>query len=411
MFAKYTKEQYRALDPDALDARRAEIDAELTGGDTPITEMREEVRMFNEEKERRSMAADLRMAQTRAALGAAPIVASTAAVAAAAEVDANDTPEYRKAFMDYCTRGVKFTRSEGGEIVSGPTVTANVSPQVPSTMQKEIIQKMEEYGTIYNEVRKLSVQGGIWFRVVDIEPEASWIGETETADYQGVKNEDKISFSFFELECRMSQTLLAQAVTYADFQALFVPAVAKAMVKAIEKAILSGDKTKQPTGLLTDTRITNVVEMSAAEFADWKKWRSEFKAKIPYAYRGTGSIYMAQSSFDCYVETMSDDQNAPVSIDYNPVTGVEQSRLAGIEVKQLPEGYLPDFDSAAVGDVVAFYGDLNNYGLNTQPGMPLTTVRWIDHETNTEKMKSLVALDGKVLDPYGFVLIKKKASA
>ena len=233
MFAKYTKEQYRALDPDALDARRAEIDAELTGGETPIEEMREEVRMFNDEKERRSMAADLRMAQTRAALGAAPVATSAAAVTAE-EVDFNDTPQYRKAFMDYCTRGVRFTRSEGGEIVAGPTVTANVAPQVPSTMQREIVQKMEEYGTIYNEVRKLSVQGGIWFRVVDIEPEASWIGESETSDYQGVKNEDKISFSFFELECRMSQTLLAQAVTYADFQALFVPAVAKAMVKAIE---------------------------------------------------------------------------------------------------------------------------------------------------------------------------------
>lgn len=107
---------------------------------------------------------------------------------------------------------------------------------------------------------------------------------------------------------------------------------------------------------------------------------------------------------------MADDQKAPVSIGYNPVTGEEVKRLVGKSVTGVETDILPDFDTAAAGDVVAIFGDFNNYVINTQPGMPMTTKRWIDDDKNQEKIKALMACDGRVLDPYGFILIKKKAS-
>ena len=85
--------------------------------------------------------------------------------------------------------------------------------------------------------------------------------------------------------------------------------------------------------------------------------------------------------------------------------------MCGFPVEKVNDAILPDFDTASPGDVVAIYGNMKDYLVNTQPGMPLTTKRWVDEDTNTEKIKSLVALDGKVLNPYGFILIKKKASA
>ena len=77
----------------------------------------------------------------------------------------------------------------------------------------------------------------------------------------------------------------------------------------------------------------------------------------------------------------------------------------------LPNSLLGDFDSASTGDVIAVFGNLKNYALNFQPGMPLSTVSWEDYETNTQKTRVLTAVDGKVIDNHGWVVITKKASA
>lgn len=420
---KFTQEQWRSLTDDELETRRAELTA-LTEdpGEESAEDIVSETRSLVDEYDRRRRLGELRSLKVEAVKAGQGTVVETRSFAPApapsAVADAHDTPEYRSAFMAYCQRGVQFRSDDLGTIITGPTVSTGVPPQVPTTMQQQIIQKMEEYGAIWNEVTKISVKGGIWFRVLDIEPTATWLQENSVSSYQGVTNDAKVSFSFFELECRMSQSLLAEAVTFDDFQALFVPAVARAMTKAIEQAIMRGDGSTKPLGILSDPRVTTLgahdprtvaaVEMTSAEIANWKKWRTNFKAKIPSAYR-TGKLYMSYSTFDTYIETMSDDMNAPVSTGYNPVTGEEESRLCGFGVVKVEPDILPDFDTASGGDVVAIYGDMSNYYVNTQPGMPLSTVRWVDNDTNTEKIKSIVALDGRVLDPYGFILIKKKA--
>lgn len=409
---KYTAEQYREMSADELEARRADIlSLADEPGDESVEDIDAESRMCAAEYERRNRAAELRSATIRnLRAGAGRVVERTGSVAedksAPAVADPHDTPEYRNAFMDYVKRGVAFPMELRADEY---TATSDVAPQVPTTMGRLIVQKMSEYGTIWQEVQKLNVKGGLWFRVVDLSPTASWIDEDSVSDTQKVTSNKKVSFSFYQLECRIAQTLLASAVTFEDFQALFVPKVAEAMVRALEQAIVRGDGNGKPLGIVNDASVTNVVEMSATEFADWKQWHKKVKAAMPKAYRNGGFI-MAQSTWDTYVETMSDDQNAPVSIGYNPVTGEEVMRLMGKKVDTVETDILPDFDQASVGDVVAIFGDLKNYAVNTQPGMPLTVKRWVDDDHNLDKTKALMACDGKVLDPYGFILIKKKAN-
>ena len=413
MFVEYTEEQYRSIDQDELEERRSLI---LSLAENPDTDSETVAKLDGESKrcmaefDRREQAAQLRAKRISEVRGGAGSVVA-ASKADEPEEDPFDTAEYRKAFMDYVCK--RKAMPEGmlapQQRVDAVTQTSDVSPMVPTTMGREIVKKMSEYGTIWNKVRKLTVKGGLWFRVLDLKPTATWVDEDETSDYQKAEADDKVSFSFYQLECRMSQTLLASAVTFDDFQAMFVPAVAEAMVRALETAILTGAGTAGPLGITKDTRVTNVVEMTAEDFSDWKQWRKKVKAAIPKSYRH-GGFTMAQSTFDSYVETMSDDSNAPVSIGYNPVTGEEVQRLMGFGVDTV-EDALPDFDTASAGDVVAIYGDWSDYVVNTQPGMPMSTVRWVDHENNQEKIKALMACDGKVLDPHGFVLIKKKASS
>ena len=205
----------------------------------------------------------------------------------------------------------------------------------------------------------------------------------------------------------MSQSLLAEATTYADFQALFVPAVSKAMVKALEQAIVHGDGVGQFLGIAKDPRIENVVTMTKAEMKDWKPWHSKVDAAIEPEY-DNGEWWIAKKTWNKYVDTMANTEGSQVGYTYDPVSGKRTPTLMGKTVHLVSTAILPDADAATTktGDVVAIYGDLYDYAVNTQPGMPMTTVSWVDHETNQKKTKALMASDGKVLDPYGFLLVK-----
>ncbi len=426
MFVCYDAAQYRALGAEALEKRRAQVAAELEGGDTTTDKMREEVRLLREEEERRASAAALRVR------GAAQAIASNAVIAAQtgagprpaaapqADVDPYDTPEYRDAFMRYVTRGVEMpaglvrrSGTDTGTIVSTPTVTTGVPPQVPTTMAKEIVSKMEQYGEVWNAVRKMNVQGGVVFRVLDLNPTATWLQKGDGKDElsvsaaQGVTNDATISFSFYELECRMSQSLLAEAATYADFQALFVPAVTKSMVKALEQAIVNGDGKGQFTGITKDARIANVVSMTRADLGSWAAWHSKVDAAIEPEY-DNGEWWIAKKTWNKYIDTIADTVGAQIGYQYDPVSGKRAPTLMGKRVHLLSTSLLPDAEAAttATGSVVAIYGDLNDYAVNTQPGMPLSVVSWVDHDANQKKTKALMAADGKVLDPYGFLLVK-----
>ena len=125
------------------------------------------------------------------------------------------------------------------------------------------------------------------------------------------------------------------------------------------------------------------------------------------AYR-RGDFIMAQSSFDAHIDAMTDKNGQPIGRVNYGIDGSEVYRFAGKTVETVEEEILPDFDTAEVGEVVAIFGDLGNYAVNGN--MEMTTVKWIDNDSNELKNKVLTVVDGKILDPNGFLIIKKKAS-
>lgn len=415
MFVPMSAEQYRSLSADEFQERKQYITDLLSDPECTVefAQLRAEAEIIAGEVERRNAAAQLRSLNIAAVAGGAGTVidgqsainARSNPAAPAASEDPFDTAEYRNAFMEYVCRGTAIPMELRADAT---TTTADVPVMIPTTLQNQIIEKMSEYGDIWNKVTKMNVQGGIEFPVLDLKAEAFWIGEEETSEYQKLMADEKISFMFYQLECRMAQTILASVTTFAMFQARFVPAMAEAMVRALEQAIVRGDGSGKFLGVTKDARVTNVVELSAAEIGDWQAWHKKVKAKMPKAYR-VGEFYMCQSTWDTYIETMADDNRAPVSIGYNPVTGEEVYRLVGKTVCTTEPDIFPDFDSAEVGDVIGVFIDWKNYVVNSQ--MVMKTDKWHDYESNKDKYRCLMIADGKVLDPYGIILIKKGASA
>jgi HK97 family phage major capsid protein len=183
----------------------------------------------------------------------------------------------------------------------------------------------------------------------------------------------------------------------------------------MDQAIVNGTGNGMPLGILHDPRVIatgNVVEMTAAEINNWTAWRKKFFAKLPLGYRA-GEFIFPLSTVETYLETMADANNNPV---FRQATGLEvndgdarnpNGRFFGREISLVEPDILPDFDSAAVGDVIGIFWQPDEYALNENFGF--TMRRYWDEETNEWVDKALVVTDGKVLNPMGYYLIKKKA--
>ena len=340
--------------------------------------------------------AELRNGQV---VGAFPVNQSQAQ----SETDPHDSIAYRKAFMEYVCRNTPIPAELRADAT---TTTGDAGAVIPTTILKEIVQKLESYGNVYALVRKLNVQGGVSIPISDLKPVANWIGEeTKSAD-QKVSAKDSVVFSYYGIECRIAQTLLANVVTLDAFQQLFVPLATEAIVKGIEIAIFNGDGNNKPLGVTKDARVPegNVITMTPEEFKSWAGWHTKVKAKMKKAYR-KGTFFMSQATFDGYIDGMVDENGQPVGRTNYGINGEETYRFMGKDVETVEDECIAAYDDAATGDVVGVFMKATDYAINSN--MQLVVVKWTDHENNKLKNKAIMIVDGKLVDPEGVLIIKK----
>lgn len=312
-----------------------------------------------------------------------------------------DSVAYRTAFMNYVCRSTPIPAE-----LREATGIEDAGAVIPTTILNEIIQRLDTYGNVYALVRKLNVQGGVAIPILSLKPEATWIGEKTPSDAKKVGADDSVTFSYFGIECKIAQTLLANVTTLEMFQKLFVPLAAEAIVKGIEIAIFKGNGTSQPLGVLKDTRIPeeNVITISGEDFGSWAGWHKAVKAKMKKAYRN-GTFFMAQATFDGYIDGMEDKNGQPVGRTNYGVNGEETYRFMGKAVETVEDECIASYDDAVEGDVIAVFMKPSDYAINSN--MQMTTVKWTDNDTNEVKNKCIMICDGKLIDPHGVLIIKK----
>jgi HK97 family phage major capsid protein len=323
-------------------------------------------------------------------------------------VDPLDTMEYRNAFMKYVQTGAAIpSELRAGDAISTP----DTAPAIPLTIMNQVINTVRlRYGNLYNKVRHLNVKGGVQFPIGALRASFKWINESTVSPRQKLDPLAKIMFSYHVAEIRIAQTFLASIVTLDAFESKIAEVIAIAYLEAMDQAIVNGTGEGMPLGILNDPRVTNSVTMTAAQINDWKAWRSNFFAKLPLGYRA-GEFIFPLSTVETYLETMSDANNNPV---FRQATGLEvndgdsrnpNGRFFGRDIALVEPDILPDFDSASSGDVIGIFWQPEEYALNENFGF--TMRRWFDEEANEWVDKALVVVDGKVLNPVGYYLIKK----
>lgn len=322
------------------------------------------------------------------------------------EVDPYDTVEYRTAFMEFACRNTPIPAELRADAV---TTTGDTGAVIPTTILKEIIQKLDSYGNVYALIRKLNIQGGVSIPISDLKPTANWIGEEAASEDQKLSAKESVVFSYYGVECKIAQTLLANVTTLDAFQQLFVPLATEAIVKAVEIAIFNGDGANKPLGITKDTRVpeANVITLSPEEFKSWAAWHTKVKAKMKKAYR-KGTFFMNQSTFDGYIDGMVDDNGQPVGRTNYGINGEETYRFMGKDVETVEDECIAAYDDAAEGDVVGVFFKPTDYAINSN--MQLTVVKWTDHDNNKLKNKAIMVVDGKLVDANGVLIIKKGAA-
>lgn len=122
------------------------------------------------------------------------------------------------------------------------------------------------------------------------------------------------------------------------------------------------------------------------------------------AYRN-GAFFMNQSTFDGHIDGMVDKNGQPIGRTNYGINGEESYRFLGKDVETVEDDLISSWDDAAKGDVVAVFFKGTDYAINTN--MQMTTVKWVDHDTNEIKNKCIMIVDGKLVDPNGVLIIKK----
>lgn len=386
------------------------INAQLEDINADMADVQEELNAINEEEQRAAQAPASAQTVNGAFMNGSGTFAQPAGQAQQrSEEHPLMTMEYRNAFRDFVLTGhaVTVTEKRNGEVIS----TQTTSPAIPLTIMNEVINTVRKrYGNLYAKVRKTSVPGGVEYPIGALSATFKWINEGEVSPRQKVNKLAKISFGYHTGEIRIAQTFLANLVTLSAFEAELSRIIAVAYLQAMDYGIVNGSGNGTMTGILHDARVTNQITMTAAQMADWTEWRKRFFAKLPLGYRA-GEFIFPLSTVETYLETMADDNNNPI---FRQATGLvvndgdamnPNGSFFGRAISLVEEDILPDFDTASAGDVIGIFWQPEEYAVNENFGF--TMRRYFDEETNEWVDKALVVVDGKVLNPTGYYLIKK----
>lgn len=394
-----------------------------------ITEVAEEVRSLQAqittlEAQAANEGEEARGFNPNAALNVVANAAQNNGEARSEEVDSRSTMEYRTAFMNYVQRNqVNRDVLQFEQRADGVGNAANLGVLIPTTVVQAVMTEVEKvHGQLYSRVRKLNVKGGVKFPIGSFSATFNRIKENAKSDRQnagGVTGD--VTFAYKIGEIRIARSLLQSVLTVEAFEKEFVKVIAKAYVEAMDKEIMVGkDSADQCEGILTEAakgeagRIPtkNIVEFTADEMKDWKKWQEKLFAIIPLSMRALKPEFaMTANTYEANIKTLADDNNRPVATEtFNPVDGSEICKFKGKDVCLVEEDILKNFNDAADGEYFGMYWvPEEGYGINTN--MEFVVREYFDEELNQFVKKALVINDGKVLDPKYIYLLKKSVKA
>lgn len=310
--------------------------------------------------------------------------------------DKYNSVEYRKAFMQYVLRGDEIPKEYRADAVSK---TADVGAVIPTTVLNQIVERLESTGMILARVTRTAYKGGVGIPVSTVKPVATWVNEGAGSEKQkkNIAKDGMITFAYHKLRCAVAVSLEVETMAIPAFESLIISNIVEAMTKALEQAIISGDGTGKPKGILKETAAQSVTS-AAPSYKDL----IDAEAALPLAYENGAVWCMSKATFMKYYGLL-DSNGQPIGRVNYGIAGKPERFLLGREVVCCD--YVTTYAATlSNGDVFAFLFNFKDYVLNTNYAMGVK--KYEDDDTDDTVTRGVMLVDGKVVDNNSFVPIK-----
>lgn len=398
---------------DMVEYRNSMLDeAEKLLGEGKIEEyeaMLEDIKLFDSEykdytEKLSNLEAMKGAVSVRNVMSNASVDGTVATIAAMGQTNSGDL-EYRRAFMNFVLKGEKIPADLKN--TAAYTTTSDVTAVIPNTILDRIVEKMETTGTILNKVTRTFFKGGVTVPTSSAKPVATWTTERGKVDSQK-KSVGSITFTYHKLKCVVAVSLTVDTVTLEVFERTIANNIAEAMVKAIESAIISGDGSNKPKGILKETVVDGQnIEVAKTGKITYKTLCS-MEAALPSAYEGAEWL-MTKKTFFNQIQAMTDEQGQPIARVNVGIDGKPSYTILGRPVNFIDSEVMSDYtDTVAEDTIVAAIFRWEDYMFNTN--MDITIKQYEDDDTDDKMTKAIMLADGKVVDKNSLVTLTKKAA-
>ena len=190
------------------------------------------------------------------------------------------------------------------------------------------------------------------------------------------------------------------------FEAKLAENVANAMVKAIETAIISGTGTSEPKGILAEAPESGQALSVAKSGSLTYELLTSAEAALPVEYESTARWIMSKKTFYKFY-AMSDGNSQPIARVNYGISAKPEYMLLGREVV-ITDKMASYVDAPDADTIVAAIFNFSDYMLNTIYDLGIQ--RKVDWDTEDNRTKAVMSVDGKVVDKGSLVTITKKSS-
>lgn len=261
------------------------------------------------------------------------------------------------------------------------------------------VEKLESTGMILALVTRTAYKGGVSIPVSTVKPTATWVNEGAGSDKQkkNIAKDGMITFAYHKLRCAVAVSLEVDTMAISAFETLLINNIVEAMTKALEQAIIDGNGTGKPKGILAEIPADGqTIESAAPSYSDLIK----AEGALPMAYENGAVWCMSKKTFMEYVG-MTDKNGQPIAKVNYGTSGKPERTLLGRTVVLCD--YVASYSAALAKDTIfAFLFNFKDYVLNTNYSMGVK--KYEDNDTDDQITKGIMLVDGKVVDKNSLVV-------
>lgn len=354
------------------------IDAELRSLETEKAEI----------EKRNTLAQQINIGQ----VAAAPIVKPQTEERGVQSMDREQvlaSAEYRSAFFKHL-QGKSLTDVEQRTLT---TAGNSAGGAVPTQTLNQIIDKLQQTSALYNFITVSFVPGNLSLVVANAKNAANWKAEGN----EGTPGDDTvaaITLSGYELIKLVEISAAASAMTIDAFEAYISAEIGRQLAVAIENAIVNGDGSGQPTGLLLGIAWgpSNTVAYGSTVGYDELV---DALALLPTSYHNNAIFVMNRKSLFGGLRKIKASDGQPI-FTYNA-----QDRTAMTIL-----GYPVVLDDYVADDTILL-GDFSKYYFNFSQAPTIETSREAGFKSGKTVYRGLAIADGKPALAEAFVKIIK----